>query len=797
MTPEASLNPMKRLGQILIIGLLLLGAGRVWAINLVPSGGLADEPTNDVIPVNLGGVRVTEIGSGGSGYSYRWPTASEMSDVNHFDGITFRYPTAQLQNTLNNAVANPSALNAADQTLIQDELARRVRYRNYIGSGQFTPNGLATQWETEHNGSSPGSDGGGAQKVLPNCGLDPFCGLIKAVTWLLQKGVVTIFSWFSMLANQIFNITVNTSVRTFDKIGNSDGVKVAWGTVRDLVNISLIFVLLYVAIGTILNLSSVNGKHLLKNVIIAALLVNFSMFFTGIVIDASNVVANSLYNLAGQGLPLGINGAPDVISPLTQAAEAGYKARLSTAADEAVWANSSSVTGTADKYTILLQIIVAAMGTIILMLITTTVLLAGAILFFIRSIVLVFVIVSAPVAFLAFAVGGPTMGKLSGKWKNGLVSQVIFAPAFMLMIYLTGQVVTAGTASGLIGDTTFAGGIAVFALINGMMLGALVVAKELGVAGAGVANKALGGLKKAGMVAAGGATLGAAGFAARNTLGRLSRGVADSEKLKEAGKQRGLGGFLARTTLRASSGVAGSSFDARAGVIGKTTGLNQLGKGWGKRGYDQTVKNKIEREKKIAELLTPNEEIQAKQAAEQGRIVTDTRENITRLETEARTSKNKLNAQKEELAKEEAKTAPDSGVVANIKADIVRLEAETKTGEGELNVQREELAKEEAKLAAIKKTPGRERQEEYAKQLEEGDFWKTVFSGSTKRNRRKAARAIRTDAKKSPEEKREEKRNKEFSEKIKDLLEKSRKDEEKEAGDTGKEEKTPKEEKTS
>src|SRR3972149_11518169 len=56
-----------------------------------------------------------------------------------------------------------------------------------------------------------------------------------------------------------------------------------------------IFVLLYVAIGTILGLSKVNWKKTLVLIVIAALLINFSLFFTKIIVDASNILAWAFY----------------------------------------------------------------------------------------------------------------------------------------------------------------------------------------------------------------------------------------------------------------------------------------------------------------------------------------------------------------------------------------------------------------------------------------------------------------------------------------------------------------------
>ena len=70
----------------------------------------------------------------------------------------------------------------------------------------------------------------------------------------------------------------------------------AWAVVRDLSNIFFILILLYIAIKTILGLGGHDSKKMIATVLIMALLINFSMFFTKVVIDSSNILALIFYN---------------------------------------------------------------------------------------------------------------------------------------------------------------------------------------------------------------------------------------------------------------------------------------------------------------------------------------------------------------------------------------------------------------------------------------------------------------------------------------------------------------------
>ena len=67
-----------------------------------------------------------------------------------------------------------------------------------------------------------------------------------------------------------------------------------WGAVRDVANIFFILMLLYVAIKTVLSLNVTDNKRLVGVIIIVALLINFSLFTTKVVIDASNIFSKNI-----------------------------------------------------------------------------------------------------------------------------------------------------------------------------------------------------------------------------------------------------------------------------------------------------------------------------------------------------------------------------------------------------------------------------------------------------------------------------------------------------------------------
>ena len=73
-----------------------------------------------------------------------------------------------------------------------------------------------------------------------------------------------------------------------------------WELTRDMANIGFIFILLYIAFRKILSIGGFTLQSIVIKLIIVALLVNFSLFFTKVVIDASNILALGFYNNISQ-----------------------------------------------------------------------------------------------------------------------------------------------------------------------------------------------------------------------------------------------------------------------------------------------------------------------------------------------------------------------------------------------------------------------------------------------------------------------------------------------------------------
>ena len=350
-----------------------------------------------------------------------------------------------------------------------------------------------------------------------------FLYMVATVVNIIFKGA----SWLLYAVGKIFNIVIFINNTSFY---NQAIVNIGWKIVRDVVNIFYIFILLIISIATILRIGGYGMKETLWMLVVSALLVNFSLPLTGLVIDASNVLGTQFYmsladaeDEAMKEVPSDKDGLKkyDISSALIQGFE-----------PENIFKNADKISAPQgdkdDPKGVLLNLIIAYAAGVVLVFVAIFTLVAGAVLLVIRIITLWFVMILSPIAFAAWILPGTRAH--ANKWWNTLLSQSFFYPAYMFMLYLSIKTINSGVLSTLVGGNRaqlqdmFTGGsgyggfeataaslltqkvqlILSFFMMGAFMIGGLIVAKQMGAHGADAAQKAARGTMKA-MGAAGGA----------------------------------------------------------------------------------------------------------------------------------------------------------------------------------------------------------------------------------------------------------------------------------------------------
>ena len=340
---------------------------------------------------------------------------------------------------------------------------------------------------------------------IGNVALSAVKGFAAATGYIILTGTSAVLG----LAGHFFDAAIKYAI-TDPGIGMNTIIKDGWVLSRDVANLFFIFILLYISIATILQLSGYGIKDLLVKVVIIALLVNFSLVITNFIVDASNVLAVEFYNKLdsitdSDGSPVGLSAAVvSGINPQT----------LFKASPLFGKKMNDGTTEKLDKEGTLMQIIIITFMGSALLLVAAFVLFAAGIMFVIRTVVLWILMILAPLAFVAMAL--PITKKYASDWWSKLFSQAFFAPAYMFLFYFTVKIITQGSLinQAITDNYSLGSGLADpdpanvklilnFVLIIVLMLATLTIAKTLGGASAATGMKWANSAKKWGQGYAG------------------------------------------------------------------------------------------------------------------------------------------------------------------------------------------------------------------------------------------------------------------------------------------------------
>lgn len=249
-----------------------------------------------------------------------------------------------------------------------------------------------------------------AFKKLGNGVLSTVLNVIAGVQGLV---VVPVLGVIMRIAGALLNLSVIYTLDSNNLTSVNTAIQTVWKIVRDLFNITFIFVLLYAAIKTILGISGSNTKKIIAQVIVAALLINFSLFITRVCIDVGNLLAANLYNTATAD---GAKSMGTMILDSTQ---------LSGLWDVSNW-KSLSLESPSLFFAINLQIVLLyiAIGTFFYI----------TIMFLTRNILLIFLMALSPIGFMGNVL--PKIEEYSKMWRENLFGQISIAPIFLLLFYL-------------------------------------------------------------------------------------------------------------------------------------------------------------------------------------------------------------------------------------------------------------------------------------------------------------------------------------------------------------------------
>ncbi|HBV01330.1 MAG TPA: hypothetical protein DEF00_02985 [Candidatus Taylorbacteria bacterium] len=400
--------------------------------------------------------------------------------------------------------------------------------------------------------------------------------LMDKVMWLAARTL-----W---IAGVLLNITLHYTLNLNTLLEKLPIVDIGWKVLRDLANIVFIFITLWCGISITLGIGD-GGKKAwgyLAQMVLVALFINFSLFITKAVVDASNIAALHFYSLIVEP-----GKESNYDSGLSEAFMYGLKlgtlynskqlgAGGNIDADKLFIGGALASAGQGPTFTNI--ILIGFFGSLFII-VTAWVFFAAAIMFIYRAVTLIMLMILSPLAFVGLILPGAS--GMAHAWWSKLWSQAFFAPLYLALAYVVVKTLNsdafqeayantntagAGFAAALTGtgpDTVYI--IFNFVILIGLMVACLMVAQSLGAKGS---DMAMAGWQKIKGVAVGG-VVGVTGAAARGIIKVPSAGIQAMGNVGKLAQRIGNIGFMKDTKFGKKMNDFGTRFQSTEGIGAK------------------------------------------------------------------------------------------------------------------------------------------------------------------------------------------------------------------------------------
>lgn len=318
----------------------------------------------------------------------------------------------------------------------------------------------------------------------------------------LMNAFIMIAGLLVTMAGAMLNFSVNLTLNIRDFVNSSPAIYNTWRALRDISGLFIIFFLLYAALQLILGLENPKWSDLIKNIVMAGVLINFSFFFAGLGIDASNIVSVQLYNAIAPANSLNSTlitqnmfssqGGSDASSAILN--DGGLSDIFMSALRIPALYKGSYIAGTGQQtaaggaldsggsLSAPFKVLLIGVIAVIIEITAAFSFAAAALAFIIRFVILLFLLAFSPLWFISFI--SPSINEYVKQWKEAYKSMLIFMPVYLLLMYLAMNVLTSAPLFGAVGgNVTATPGLP--ATAAGSVIGSALAAAAASTASAG------------------------------------------------------------------------------------------------------------------------------------------------------------------------------------------------------------------------------------------------------------------------------------------------------------------------
>jgi hypothetical protein len=488
---------------------------------------------------------------------------------------------------------------------------------------------------TQATGPSNAGDAG-----VPNCGVtDFYCSFIKVVVIIITLIPNLVAAIVGVVTDVFMNLSIGHNAYQFFEKASFEG----WKIIRDFSNILIILALFYAAFSLILgggddesNAFNRFGdpKKVIVHTIIVALFINFSFFFSRVIIDAGNVSSRFIYNqISAEGVTfwqavLGTEKGEQAAKedPSSQSIKPITLAMLSQVQPQKLLTGDSGFSKL--NYDTLHAYLVGGFLTFLFDLILIYIFLTMLFLFAGRIIILNLLTIFSALAFATVSIPKLRSQKYLGfdDWLKQLVGNAFLGLVFFFFIYLSAMFskidINAITSNN--GITGFLGAAVGMLFKAAIIFGTLFYGKKIAIDWSGAIGELVS--KAAGYASnlAIGAATGGTALIARQTLGALGSTVANnvsgsnvlSRGIRSMGNRLGAASFDVRNSPQVMSRFnqatnalgggtipVGDALQRQGGFIAEGTLAEQY-----RRRQEEIEKRKIAEREATAASLAQNQQ---------------------------------------------------------------------------------------------------------------------------------------------------------------------------------------------
>ncbi len=259
---------------------------------------------------------------------------------------------------------------------------------------------------------------------------------LRWITGGIGNILVAVGVFFAEFSGRMFEFLLGHVVVGFGSLFSAitNGIDVGWTFFRDIADIIIIGMFVFTAVCLILGITQFGDKRRIARVLIIAILLNFSLLFTKMIVDVSNFTAAQFYTsmLKSDDIatPVTRTSSNTVVSPGTGGIAAKFMQYIGV---NGIFDSSAISVGYSAQnawvgllYGLVSFVILAAIACVFVF---------GSFLLVSRAVSLIFLMLVSAIAFASWLIPGDFIELGWERWWRSLIHNAVLAPLLMMLLW--------------------------------------------------------------------------------------------------------------------------------------------------------------------------------------------------------------------------------------------------------------------------------------------------------------------------------------------------------------------------